>query len=91
MVDRLPAGTYWQAAGIGRFQWPMTALGVVMGGHVRTGLEDNLYLDDEKHAAATNEALVARLAGLARAAGRALATRAEARQLMGLGAARDTR
>jgi uncharacterized protein (DUF849 family) len=82
MVERLPAGTYWQAAGIGRFQWPMNALGVVMGGHVRTGLEDNLYLDSEKTRPATNDALVARVATLARASGRSLATPDEARRLM---------
>jgi uncharacterized protein (DUF849 family) len=84
MVERLPAGTYWQAAGIGRFQWPMTSLSVAMGGHVRTGLEDNLYLDADKRHPATNDALVRRLATLASACGRALASADEARQLMGL-------
>ena len=84
MVDRLPAGAYWQAAGIGRFQWPMNALGVITGGHVRTGLEDSLYLDARKQIPATNEACVRRVADLARAFGRPLATPAEARRLMGL-------
>jgi 3-keto-5-aminohexanoate cleavage enzyme len=84
MVERLPAGTYWQAAGIGRFQWPMNSLGVVMGGHVRTGLEDNLYLDADKRIAATNVLLVSRVAQLALAAGRAIASPSEARGLMGL-------
>jgi uncharacterized protein (DUF849 family) len=84
MVERLPAETYWQAAGIGRFQWPVTSLGVVMGGHVRTGLEDNLYLDTEKRRPATNEALVRRVAALAIASGRTLATSDGARRLMGL-------
>jgi uncharacterized protein (DUF849 family) len=84
MVERLPAETYWQAAGIGRFQWPMTSLGVVMGGHVRTGLEDNLYLDVEKRHPATNEALVRRVATLAAACGRTVATPDDARRLMGL-------
>jgi 3-keto-5-aminohexanoate cleavage enzyme len=84
MVDRLPTGAYWQAAGIGRFQWPMNALGVVTGGHVRTGLEDSLYLDPAKQIAATNESCVRRVADLARAFGRPLATPWEARRLMGL-------
>jgi uncharacterized protein (DUF849 family) len=84
MVERLPAGTCWQAAGIGRFQWPMTSLGVAMGGHVRTGLEDNLYLDAGKRQPATNAALVRRLATLASSCGRTLASADEARQLMGL-------
>ncbi|MEZ5318292.1 MAG: 3-keto-5-aminohexanoate cleavage protein [Vicinamibacterales bacterium] len=84
MVERLPAGTYWQAAGIGRFQWPMNALAVVTGGHVRTGLEDNLHMDPGKRTQATNEALVRRVASLATASGRRLATPSDARALMGL-------
>lgn len=84
MVDRLPYDTYWQAAGIGRFQWPMNALGIVMGGHVRTGLEDSLFMDAGKQHAASNDALVRRVADLARAYERPLATPDVARRLMGL-------
>jgi uncharacterized protein (DUF849 family) len=90
MVERLPRGTFWQAAGIGRFQWPMNALGVVTGGHVRTGLEDSLYFDDTKETPASNEALVRRVAELASAFGRRLADPAHARHLMGLAAVRDS-
>lgn len=84
LVRRLPAGAYWQAAGIGRAQWPMNALGVTMGGHVRTGLEDNLYMDGQKAEPATNVALVARVAALATAVGRRVASPAEARMLLGI-------
>ena len=95
MVERLPAGTYWQAAGIGRFQWPMNALAVVSGGHVRTGVEDTLYLDAGKQQPATNAACVRRVADLATAYGRPLAGPDEARALMGLAvlerSARDAR
>jgi len=84
LVRRLPAGAYWQAAGIGRAQWPINALGVTMGGHVRTGLEDNLYMDAGKHDPATNARLVARVAALAAAVGRRLATPADVRRLIGL-------
>ena len=84
LVERLPRGAIWNAAGIGRFQWPMNALGIVMGGHVRTGLEDNSYLDTARRELATNEQLVARVAGLAAAAGRSVATSDEARTLLGL-------
>jgi 3-keto-5-aminohexanoate cleavage enzyme len=84
LVERLPAGAFWSAAGIGRFQFQMNALGIVFGGHVRTGLEDNLHLDPVKRDLATNEMLVQRLARLAEAAGRTLATSAEARVLIGL-------
>jgi len=84
LVRRLPAGAYWQAAGIGRAQWPVNALGVTMGGHVRTGLEDNLHMDLARHDPATNPRLVSRLATLAAALGRPLATTAQARALLGL-------
>jgi 3-keto-5-aminohexanoate cleavage enzyme len=84
LVERLPAGAFWSAAGIGRFQFPMNALGIVFGGHVRTGLEDNLHLDVEKRELATNELLVQRLANLAAAAERPLATTEQARALIGL-------
>ena len=65
-------------------QWPVNALGVTMGGHVRTGLEDNLYMDAGKHDPATNVRLVARVAALAAAVGRPLATPADVRRLIGL-------
>ena len=84
LVRRLPKDAYWQVAGIGRAQWAMNALGVTMGGHVRTGLEDNLHMDAERLDLATNPRLVARVAGLAAALGRPVASPQQARQLMGL-------
>ena len=84
MVEGLPAGATWAGAGIGRFQFPVNALAITMGGNVRVGLEDALYLDAEKREPATNLALVERLATLARAAGREIATPALARELIGL-------
>jgi len=84
LVERLPAGSFWGAAGIGRFQFSMNALGVVMGGHIRTGLEDALYMDVEKRDLATNERLVQRVAHLSTAAERPLASFAQARALLGL-------
>lgn len=86
LVERLPPGAFWSAAGIGRFQFGMNALGVVMGGHVRTGLEDNLFMDAEKRDPASNERLVRRVAALAQAAERPLATFDQARALLGLSA-----
>lgn len=84
LVRRLPAGSYWQAAGIGRAQWPMNALGVTMGGHVRTGLEDAVHMDAQKRDPATNLRLVERVTRLASAVGRSLATPTDARRLMGI-------
>jgi uncharacterized protein (DUF849 family) len=85
LVAALPAGATWAAAGIGRFQLPMNALAVAMGGHVRVGLEDNLFLDTAKQSPAANLSLVERVVGIARAMGRPVATCAEARRSIGLG------
>jgi uncharacterized protein (DUF849 family) len=84
LVRRLPPGSHWQAAGIGRAQWPMNALAVSMGGHVRTGLEDNLYMDPQKTEPASNPRLIARVARLAAAVGRPTASAVQARQMLGL-------
>lgn len=84
MVASLPAGATWAAAGIGRFQFPMNSLSVTMGGHVRIGLEDNLYEDTGKQRLATNCGLVERIARLALAAERVPATPSEARAIIGL-------
>lgn len=84
LVDALPAGTAWAAAGFGAFQGPANALAVAMGGHVRTGLEDNPYLDHVTRTPATNAELVARAVAHAAALGRPVATPAEARRRLGL-------
>jgi uncharacterized protein (DUF849 family) len=56
MVDMLPEGSNWAAFGIGAMQMPMVAQAVLLGGNVRVGLEDNLYL--EKGVFASNGSLV---------------------------------
>jgi 3-keto-5-aminohexanoate cleavage enzyme len=86
MVDALPAGTTWGAAGLGSFQLAMNAIAIFMGGHVRTGLEDSLWLDAGRRRPATNRALVERVAGLAAVAGRPLASAAQTRARLGLAA-----
>ena len=91
VADALPSGTTWGATGIGRFQLDVNALAIAMGGHVRVGLEDSLYLDTEKRRPATNRALVERIAAIARACERELATPAQARELIGLTSAGQTR
>ena len=58
MRDALPAGALWSAFGLGRLQMPMVAQAVLLGGNVRVGLEDNLYL--ERGVLATNAQLVER-------------------------------
>lgn len=84
LARSVPAGATWSAAGIGRFQFWVNAMAVTMGGHVRVGLEDNLYLDEAKRRLATNAALVERVVALGRAVGREPATPDEARALIGL-------
>ncbi len=84
MIQSLPDGASWGAAGIGRFQFFVNSMAITMGGHVRVGLEDNLYMDTEKKVPATNPALVERIVRLAEATGREIATPADARRLIGL-------
>jgi uncharacterized protein (DUF849 family) len=88
LTRALPAShvgkTTWAGAGIGRFQFLVNSLAITMGGHVRVGLEDNLYMDTDKQRLASNPALVERLARLAEATEREIATPAEARAMIGL-------
>lgn len=83
LVDALPAATTWAAAGLGDYQRTANALAVAMGGHVRTGLEDNPDLDRAAGVPARNVDLVRRAADLAAAVGRAVATPTEARAMLG--------
>lgn len=83
LVDSIPAGSTWTVAGVGRHQLPMAVLAMVMGGHVRVGFEDNVYLTKGQPAKSNGE-LVARVVRLAKELGREVATPAEARQILGL-------
>jgi uncharacterized protein (DUF849 family) len=84
--DNLPAGALWSAFGIGRMQFPLVAQAVLFGGHVRVGLEDNLYIGRGK-LAPSNAALVARAVEIVRLIGSDIASPAEARTIFHLGAA----
>lgn len=86
LVADLPPQSVWSVAGIGRHQAPANALGIFAGDGVRTGLEDNLWLDEARTTPATNLQLVERVAAQAAAFGRALATPAEVRRRLGLAA-----
>ncbi len=83
MVRQLPPNSLWSVCAIGRHQLPMNVAAMVMGGHVRTGLEDNIYYS-YRVLAEGNAPLVARLVRIARELGREVATPAEARQMLGL-------
>ncbi len=83
LVNRIPAGSTWTATGIGRAAFPMAAAAIVMGGNVRVGFEDNLYLEKGVLAKSNGE-LVAKVVRLAKELGREIATPAEARKILGL-------
>ena len=82
MVDNLPAGATWAGFGIGRMQMPMAAQAVLLGGHVRVGLEDNLWLD--KGVPASNGSLVERVIKLIECMGARPMSPAAGRAKMGL-------
>ena len=82
MVDNLPAGATWAGFGIGRMQMPMAAQAVLLGGHVRVGLEDTLWLD--KGVPASNGSLVERVIKLIECMGARPMTPAQGRVKMGL-------
>ncbi|HEY2100217.1 MAG: hypothetical protein QOI50_3659 [Pseudonocardiales bacterium] len=85
MVQLLPAGAQWASFAIGRNQMPWVAQSVLLGGHVRVGLEDNLYLG--KGVKATNGQLVERAVGIVEDLGATIATPDRARELLKLKAA----
>jgi len=85
MRDQLPANAVWASFGISRFEFPMVASAVVLGGHVRVGMEDNLYLSRGKLAPG-NAPLVARAVQIIEAIGEYPASIGEARDLLGLDA-----
>lgn len=82
MVDNLPEGANWAAFGLGANEMPMAAQAALMGGHVRVGLEDNLYLAKGKPA--TNAQLVDRARSIVEMLGASIQTPEEARKTLGL-------
>jgi 3-keto-5-aminohexanoate cleavage enzyme len=83
LVESMPEPAHWSVAGIGRCELPMAEVALAMGGHVRVGLEDNLFIAKGVLATGSDQ-LVAAAAALAARAGRPLATPAQARAILGL-------
>jgi len=87
MSDQIPGGpdgaNQWQVIGISRDQWKLLAASLVLGGNVRAGVEDNLYLPDGEMTKSNGE-LVAKARQMAEDIGRRAATVAEARELLGV-------
>jgi 3-keto-5-aminohexanoate cleavage enzyme len=83
LVDSLPTNSLWSAIGIGQAQLPLNTYSILLGGHVRTGLEDNIYYR-KGELATSNAQLVDRVVRLSHELGRDVATVNEARALLGL-------
>jgi len=83
LTESLPTGSLWSVCAVGWRQLPLNMHAIAMGGHARTGLEDNLYYR-RGELAQGNAQLVARLCRIARECGREPATPAEAREILGL-------
>jgi uncharacterized protein (DUF849 family) len=79
----LPAAAQWQGFGIGRDQFPMAMQSALLGGHVRVGLEDNVFISKGEFAK-SNAELVAKARRMVTDVGAAIATPAQARQMLGL-------
>ncbi|SES83051.1 3-keto-5-aminohexanoate cleavage enzyme [Natronincola peptidivorans] len=82
MVESLPPDSTWSVTAIGKAHVPLLTMAIAMGGHVRTGLED--ILEIRKGVPASNEMLMERVVGIAKAVGREIATPEEARKILSL-------
>jgi 3-oxoadipate:acetyl-CoA acetyltransferase len=84
-LAEVPAGWSWGLAGIGRHQLDATITAIGLGGHVRVGIEDNIWWDRRRTRLATNTELINRVGRLAQLADRPLASPREARAALGVG------
>ncbi|MBX0295710.1 3-keto-5-aminohexanoate cleavage protein [Haloarcula nitratireducens] len=83
MVDNLPENAEWNVLAVGPHQLPLTTMAVLLGGHVRVGMEDNLYYRRGEKAA-SNQQLVARTVEILDRLDREIATPEEAREMLGM-------
>ena len=82
LYEHMPANATWSIFGVGRGFLPMAMMGLIMGGHIRVGMEDNIYVNPGV-LAKTNAEIVERVIGICRAYGREVATPTEARRILG--------
>ena len=83
MATSIPADSTWTATGIGKNAWGIAAATIAMGGHVRVGFEDNVYMSKGVLAKSNGE-MVERVVQMAKLLNREVATPAEAREILGL-------
>jgi uncharacterized protein (DUF849 family) len=84
LLQDMPDGSVWSAAGIGRSQLPISVAALLEGGGVRVGLEDNIYYDRDRTVLASNQSLVERVVRIAHELERTVAVPDEARAMLGL-------
>jgi 3-keto-5-aminohexanoate cleavage enzyme len=83
LYEHIPPGSTWSVIGIGKGHLPMSMMALAMGGHIRVGMEDNVYYE-RGVLAETNAQFVARIVRIAREYGREVATPGEARRILNL-------
>jgi 3-keto-5-aminohexanoate cleavage enzyme len=83
MKDSIPSDATFSVAGIGKYEFPLAELSIKNGGHVRVGLEDNIYLE-KGVLAKGNKELVEKVVSIAKRYGREIATPNEAREILGI-------
>jgi 3-keto-5-aminohexanoate cleavage enzyme len=83
MVENIPSGSHWGVIGISRQQWTLLATALTLGGSIRAGVEDNLYLPDGTMARSNGD-LIAQARRMTEDVGRRVATVEEARGLLGV-------
>jgi 3-keto-5-aminohexanoate cleavage enzyme len=83
LINELPQNSMFALIGVGPFQLPMTVMGILLGSHVRVGMEDNMYYR-KREPVKSNAQLVARIKRIAEEMNRPIATVAQAREMLGL-------
>jgi uncharacterized protein (DUF849 family) len=82
MITKLPKNSIWAATGVGKYQFEVNCWAVALGGNVRVGLEDSVWMDKEKKDLATNVGQVERIVNVARSMGREPATTEQVKELL---------
>jgi 3-keto-5-aminohexanoate cleavage enzyme len=83
LLDYLPDRSTWSVIGIGKAHLPISMMGLILGGHIRVGMEDNIYYT-RGELATSNAQFVERIVRIAEEYGREVATPEDARQILGL-------
>lgn len=83
LLEHIPETSIWSVIGIGKTHLPMSMMAMIMGGHIRVGLEDNVYYD-RGVLAKNNAVFVERIVRLAKEYGREVATPNDAREILGV-------